>query len=247
MNRGKPGLHREIIKMCNTSGSHREGPKTTGTARTTGTAPGTTGTAPPRQSYGNAPLIAVRVPKTGALPQRHRHSPGLRRGITGDDRGKIGSLPACGVTVYRESAGSHRDSTGALPATTGGMPGRCRLSPGHYRRQPGLCRGFTGINRSQFGLTGTLPGFFCGHVVVVTNLYQICRYIHNYCIVLQSLSFCTQPLGSIRINSDTGRNSEKNIVNAFHVTLNLAPCLQRLQRFDYLQGAAMEAHEQSVP
>ncbi|KAH3832803.1 hypothetical protein DPMN_106098 [Dreissena polymorpha] len=38
------------------------------------------------------------------------------------------------------------------------MPGRCQLSPGHYRRQPGLCRGFTGINRSQSGLTGTLPG-----------------------------------------------------------------------------------------
>ncbi|KAH3817967.1 hypothetical protein DPMN_119552 [Dreissena polymorpha] len=34
------------------------------------------------------------------------------------------------------------------------MPGRFRLSPGHYRRQPGL----DGINRSQSGLTGTLPG-----------------------------------------------------------------------------------------
>ncbi|KAH3693825.1 hypothetical protein DPMN_081263 [Dreissena polymorpha] len=36
---------------------------------------------------------------------------------------------------------------GTLPAFIGALT-----------RQPGLCRGFTGINRSQSGLTGTLPG-----------------------------------------------------------------------------------------
>ncbi|KAH3751272.1 hypothetical protein DPMN_185825 [Dreissena polymorpha] len=60
--------------------------------------------------------------------------------------------------LCRDAAGFHRGSNGALPATTGAMPKRCRLSPGHYRRQPGLCWGFTGLNRSQSGLTGTLPG-----------------------------------------------------------------------------------------
>ncbi|KAH3843195.1 hypothetical protein DPMN_116706 [Dreissena polymorpha] len=107
----------------------------------------------PWQSYGNAQVNAVRVPKTGALPERHRHSPGLRRGITGDDRALPGSdagidtVSAGGVTVYRGSAGT-------LPAFTGAQPE-------HYRRHPGLCRdaasfhrgtivdnrGFTGINR----------------------------------------------------------------------------------------------------
>ncbi|KAH3832802.1 hypothetical protein DPMN_106097 [Dreissena polymorpha] len=57
--------------MFNTSGSQREGPATIGEAPgTTGRAPGTTWTAPklhrgpyrPRQSYGNAPVNAVRVP-----------------------------------------------------------------------------------------------------------------------------------------------------------------------------------------
>ncbi|KAH3889687.1 hypothetical protein DPMN_013749 [Dreissena polymorpha] len=54
------GLHRESIKMFNTSGSHWEGPETTGAE------PVTTGKAPshhrdpyrPRQSYGNAPVVA---------------------------------------------------------------------------------------------------------------------------------------------------------------------------------------------
>ena len=42
-------------------------------------------------------------------------------------------------------------------------------------------------------------------------LRRICTlsYIHNYCLFLQSLSFCTQLLGSIRMNSDKGRNSDK--------------------------------------
>ncbi|KAH3741703.1 hypothetical protein DPMN_048428 [Dreissena polymorpha] len=95
---------------------------------------GLTGTAPllyrgpyrPRQSYENAPMNAVRVPKTC-------------RGITGDDRALPGSdsgidtVSAGGVTVYRGYAGLHRGTTGdhrgyagtlpvligALPATTG--------------------------------------------------------------------------------------------------------------------------------
>ncbi|KAH3796294.1 hypothetical protein DPMN_149863 [Dreissena polymorpha] len=63
------------------------------------------------------------------------------------------------------------------------MPGRCRLSPEHYRRQPGLCRGFTGINRSQSGLTGTLP--VCGpastgaasgnRVIALNKIYKSSR------------------------------------------------------------------------
>ncbi|KAH3834304.1 hypothetical protein DPMN_107625 [Dreissena polymorpha] len=69
--------------------------------------------------------------KTGALPERHRHSPGLRRGFTGDDRGKIGALPL----------GECRRCYG--------IPGLCRLSPG-------LNRGTTGDNR---GYAGTLPAF----------------------------------------------------------------------------------------
>ncbi|KAH3892625.1 hypothetical protein DPMN_016746 [Dreissena polymorpha] len=97
-----------------------------------------------------SPGIATVHKKTGALPECHRHSPGLRRGITGDDRGVAVALPgsdagidtvsAGGVTVYRGSAGTLPAFTGALPATTRAMPGRCRLSPGHYRRQPGLYR-----------------------------------------------------------------------------------------------------------
>ncbi|KAH3700051.1 hypothetical protein DPMN_075017 [Dreissena polymorpha] len=123
-------------------GDDRDEPGKTGAPPgKTGAAPGTTGTAPPRQSYGNAPVNAVR--KTGALPERHRHSPGLRRGITSDDRALPGSddgidkVSAGGVTVYRGSAGFHRGTTGdnrgyagtlpaftgALPATTGALTG----------------------------------------------------------------------------------------------------------------------------
>ncbi|KAH3864885.1 hypothetical protein DPMN_027916 [Dreissena polymorpha] len=39
------------------------------------------------------PGIATVYKKTGALPERHRHSPRLRRGITGDERGQAGALP----------------------------------------------------------------------------------------------------------------------------------------------------------
>ncbi|KAH3826598.1 hypothetical protein DPMN_128507 [Dreissena polymorpha] len=53
-------------------------------------------------------------------------------------------MSAGGVTVYRGSAGTLQAFNGAQPE--------------QYRRQPGLCQGLTGINRSQSGLTGTLPG-----------------------------------------------------------------------------------------
>ncbi|KAH3703795.1 hypothetical protein DPMN_078841 [Dreissena polymorpha] len=71
MNRGQPGLQREIIKLFNTSGMNRESPGRTGEAPgTTGTVSGTTGTAPylnrgpqrHRQSYGNAPMEPRRMP-----------------------------------------------------------------------------------------------------------------------------------------------------------------------------------------
>ncbi|KAH3821597.1 hypothetical protein DPMN_123361 [Dreissena polymorpha] len=77
-------------------------------------------------SYGNAPVNA----KTCALPERHWHSPGLRRGITGDDR----ALPVPAGLWY----------TGALPAFTDAQPG-------HYRRQPGLCRDAAGFHRGTSG------------------------------------------------------------------------------------------------
>ncbi|KAH3841756.1 hypothetical protein DPMN_115235 [Dreissena polymorpha] len=99
--------------------------------------------------------------KTGALPECHRHLWGLRRGITGDDRGETGALPhgecrrCYGIPG---SAGTLPAFTGALPATTEAMPGHCRLSPGHYRRQPGLDRNkpdsaglLTGFNRGGTG------------------------------------------------------------------------------------------------
>ena len=35
----------------------------------------------------------------------------------------------------------------------------------------------------------------------------------------------------------------QNILNAFYVTLNLAPGLQRLQRFDYLHSQGNDAHK----
>ncbi|KAH3804247.1 hypothetical protein DPMN_132529 [Dreissena polymorpha] len=63
INRGSTG---KVLKCLNP----REGPATTGAAPgTTGTVPGTTGTAPkfhrgpysPRQSYGNASVVAGRV------------------------------------------------------------------------------------------------------------------------------------------------------------------------------------------
>ncbi|KAH3846999.1 hypothetical protein DPMN_089310 [Dreissena polymorpha] len=54
-NRGQPGLHRESIKMFNTSGMNRESPVRTGNDRlgtgTTGTEPGTTGTAPSERRF----------------------------------------------------------------------------------------------------------------------------------------------------------------------------------------------------
>ncbi|KAH3823767.1 hypothetical protein DPMN_125589 [Dreissena polymorpha] len=105
----------------------------------------------------HSPGIASIHKKTGALPECHRHSPGLRRGITGDDRGVAVALPgsdagidtvsAGGVTVYRGSAGTLPAFTGLLPATTGSMPGRCRLSPGT-----------TGDNRGLTEITVASPG-----------------------------------------------------------------------------------------
>ncbi|KAH3834494.1 hypothetical protein DPMN_107822 [Dreissena polymorpha] len=105
MNRGKPGLHRESIKMFNTSGINRESPGRTGNDRrcTGNNWDGTV--APPgpiqtpaelRQRPGecrSSPGVATVYKKLGALPKRHRHSTELRRGITGDDRGKTGALP----------------------------------------------------------------------------------------------------------------------------------------------------------
>ncbi|KAH3830647.1 hypothetical protein DPMN_103892 [Dreissena polymorpha] len=53
--------------------------------------------------------------------------------------------------LNRGTTGDNRGYADTLSAFTGAQPG-------HHRRQPGLFRGFTGINRSQYGLTGTLPG-----------------------------------------------------------------------------------------
>ncbi|KAH3736369.1 hypothetical protein DPMN_042932 [Dreissena polymorpha] len=158
MNRGKPGLHRKR-------------------PATYGAAPGTTGTASPRHSYGNAPVNAVR--KTGALPERHRYSPGLRRGITDDDQALSGSDAGKDTGRCRLSPGLSRGTTGDNRGYAGTLP----VSPGHYRRQPRLCRGFTGINPNLYGpglyrqkllkvinFTPTIT-VFCGHVVVVVYLH----------------------------------------------------------------------------
>ncbi|KAH3854886.1 hypothetical protein DPMN_097444 [Dreissena polymorpha] len=104
-------------------------------------------------------MNAVRVPKTGALPECHRHSPGLRRGITGDDRGETGSLPhgECrrfyGIPgLCRDAAGFHRGTTGdnrgycdyvkkclryeSSPFANAGRPARTvMIRPGLYRKK----------------------------------------------------------------------------------------------------------------
>ncbi|KAH3843196.1 hypothetical protein DPMN_116707 [Dreissena polymorpha] len=95
-------------------------------------------------SYGNSQVNAVRVPQTGALPERHRHSPGLRRGITGDDRGETGVLP-------------HGECRRCY-----GIPGRCRLSPGLNQGTTGDNRGYAGTLLAFTGalssITGASPG-----------------------------------------------------------------------------------------
>ncbi|KAH3737731.1 hypothetical protein DPMN_044324 [Dreissena polymorpha] len=112
------------------------------------------------------------VRKTGALPECYRYSPGLRRGITGDNRALPGSdagidtVSAGGVTVYRGSAGTLPAFIGALLATTGAMPGRCRLSPGHYRRQPGLDRSQSGSVFTEEDITYTPPMYSDKHPTV---------------------------------------------------------------------------------
>ncbi|KAH3719519.1 hypothetical protein DPMN_062356 [Dreissena polymorpha] len=117
--------------MFNTTGMNRESPgRTSNNRRGTGNNRDGTGTAPPRQSYGKAPVNVVRVPKTGALPERHRHSMGLRRGITSDDR----ALPGSDAGIDTVSAGAF---TGA--------------QPGHYRQQLGLCRDAVGFHRGTTG------------------------------------------------------------------------------------------------
>ncbi|KAH3791525.1 hypothetical protein DPMN_145013 [Dreissena polymorpha] len=92
MNRESPGSYRQRPER------HREQP-----GRLRNNRDGTV--APPgpiqtpaelRQRPGEcrcSPGKATVYKKTGALPERHRHPPGLRRGITGDDRSKTGALP----------------------------------------------------------------------------------------------------------------------------------------------------------
>ncbi|KAH3741122.1 hypothetical protein DPMN_047841 [Dreissena polymorpha] len=97
--------------------SHREGQATTG-AETGNNRDGNVappGPIRPRQSYGKPPTV---YKKTGALPERHRHSPGLRRGITGDDQGSTGA--ADGVTL---SPGLNRGTTGDNRGYVGASPG----------------------------------------------------------------------------------------------------------------------------
>ncbi|KAH3792417.1 hypothetical protein DPMN_145913 [Dreissena polymorpha] len=68
-----------------------------------------------------SPGIATVYKKTGALPERYRHSPGLRRGITGDDRALPGSDAGIDAVIR---------FTGALPAFIGAQPGHYRGSAG---------------------------------------------------------------------------------------------------------------------
>ncbi|KAH3888153.1 hypothetical protein DPMN_012180 [Dreissena polymorpha] len=90
----------------------------------------------PRQSYGNNPVNAVRVPKTGTLPERHQHSSGL-------------PLPGSDAAVLRY--------TGTLPAFTGAQPGHYRQKPGQCQDAAGFHRGTTGDNRGSAGLHQDKP------------------------------------------------------------------------------------------
>ncbi|KAH3839106.1 hypothetical protein DPMN_112529 [Dreissena polymorpha] len=95
-------------------------------------------------------MNAARVPETGALRKCHRHSPGLRRGITGDDRGETGALPhgecwrcygipgLCrdAVGFRRGTTGDNGGYTGTLPAFTGALPTTTGALPGLDRDKP---------------------------------------------------------------------------------------------------------------
>ncbi|KAH3824162.1 hypothetical protein DPMN_125992 [Dreissena polymorpha] len=89
---------------------------------------------------------------------------------------------------------------------------------------------------------GSTGKIVCGHVVVVVYLHRLFeqKVIVPTTICTQLLSFLTV---SELLNSTAtvhpykfGHREKfgKNTLNAFYVTLNLAPGLQRLQRFDLL-------------
>ena len=110
-------------------------------------------------------------------------------------------------------------------------------------------------------LTPTIT-VFCGHVVVAVYLHRLCRRTSTRSVELnkrlsfpQPVSCCPPPSmytvvytqllsflavsellhSTARVNPYKFGQREKfgqNILNAFYVTLNLAPGLQRLQRFD---------------
>ncbi|KAH3858186.1 hypothetical protein DPMN_100806 [Dreissena polymorpha] len=92
-NHGQPGLHRESIKMFNTSGMNRESPVRTGNDRlgtgTTGTAPGTTGTAPYTGTVSAFTMLAVALPGSVWAPVELRCLPVVSNAtpvVPGDSR-----------------------------------------------------------------------------------------------------------------------------------------------------------------
>ncbi|KAH3832291.1 hypothetical protein DPMN_105572 [Dreissena polymorpha] len=94
-------------------------------------------------------MNAVRVPKTGTLPECiYRGSAGALPATTGpgSDFG-IDMVSDGGVTVYRDVAGFHRGTTGDNRGYAGAMPGLCRDAAGFYRGTTGDNRSLTGINR----------------------------------------------------------------------------------------------------
>ncbi|KAH3707835.1 hypothetical protein DPMN_067251, partial [Dreissena polymorpha] len=97
------------------------------------------------QSYGNAPVNAVRVPNATGI---HQGSAGALSSTTGVKPGRCHTVSAGVVTVYRGSAGTLTAFTGA--------------QPGHYRRQRGLCRDAAGFHRGTTGdnrgSAGASPG-----------------------------------------------------------------------------------------
>ncbi|KAH3852389.1 hypothetical protein DPMN_094896 [Dreissena polymorpha] len=91
MNRGKPGLHRESIKMFNTSGMNRESSGKTGNDRR--------GTGNNRDGTGNnrdgtvAPPGPIQPPALAFAGTLCRDAAGFHRGTTGDNRGSAGASP----------------------------------------------------------------------------------------------------------------------------------------------------------
>ncbi|KAH3853854.1 hypothetical protein DPMN_096389 [Dreissena polymorpha] len=174
-------------------------------------------------------------------------STGMNRGSTGDDRdkpGKTGAPPGNGAPPghYRRRPGWNRGVALTLPGSDAGIAQQCAggvtvyrgsartlpasigAQPGHYRRQPGLCWELPAFTGAQPGHYRRQPGLCRGFTGI--NLSEL---LHS----------------TARVNLYTFEQREKfgqNILKAFYVTLNLAPGLQRLQRFEKVENTRRVEH-----